>query len=279
MNTPLPLDIKLMNALAQALFALAAIALIASGIWWAMRHPAFALKHISVSGPVVHNNAVTLRAHVLPRMEGNFFTVNLNAARAAFETAPWVRRAQVRREFPNRLRVQLQEHQAVAYWLTAGKPDAQERLVNELGEVFEANMGDVEDQDLPQLSGPDAQSGEVLSMYRVLAPLFSPLDLALTQLALTARGSWQAELDNGAVLELGRGNANEVVPRVRRFVQTATQISSRYGRSASALQSADLRHTDGYAIRLNGVTALDAPPAAPVITPQPKVQQPKPKKP
>ncbi len=275
MNAPLPLDIKLMNALAQALFALLAIIFVASGIWWALRHPVFALKNISVSGQVVHNNAVTLRAHVLPRVEGNFFTVNLDAARAAFESAPWVRRAQVRREFPNRLQVQLQEHKAVAYWLTAGKPDAQERLMNDLGEVFEANLGDIEDQDLPQLSGPDAQSGEVLAMYRALAPLFTPINLSLTQLVLSARGSWQAELDNNAVLELGRGNAAELMPRVQRFVQTAGQISSRYGRSVASLQSADLRHTDGYAIRISGVTALDAP-VAPVAAVKPPT---KPKKP
>ncbi len=275
MHAPLPLDIKLMNALAQALFALLAIIFVASGIWWALRHPVFALKNISVSGQVVHNNAVTLRAHVLPRVEGNFFTVNLDAARAAFESAPWVRRAQVRREFPNRLQVQLQEHKAVAYWLTAGKPDAQERLMNDLGEVFEANLGDIEDQDLPQLSGPDAQSGEVLAMYRALAPLFTPINLSLTQLVLSARGSWQAELDNNAVLELGRGNAAELVPRVQRFVQTAGQISSRYGRSVASLQSADLRHTDGYAIRISGVTALDAP-VAPVAAVKPPT---KPKKP
>lgn len=273
MTDPMPLDIKLMNALAHVLLAGAAIILIASGIWWALRHPAFALKTISVSGQVVHNNAVTLRAHVLPRMEGNFFTVNLDAARAAFESAPWVRRAQVRREFPNRLQVQLQEHKAVAYWLTAGKPDAQERLMNDLGEVFEANLGDIEDQGLPQLGGPDTQSAEVLAMYRALAPLFMPLDLALTQLVLSARGSWQAELDNNAVLELGRGPTSELTPRVQRFVQTAAQISSRYDRSVAALQSADLRHTDGYAIRISGVTALDAPVA--VVKPQP----PKPNKP
>jgi cell division protein FtsQ len=64
-----------------------------------------------------------------------------------------------------------------------------------------------------------------------------------------------------------------LMPRVQRFVQTATQISSRYGRSVAALQSADLRHTDGYAIRISGVTALDAPVA--IVKPLP----PKPTKP
>jgi cell division protein FtsQ len=33
-------------------------------------------------------------------------------------------------------------------------------------------------------------------------------------------------------------------------------VTARYGRTASALESADLRHQDGYAIRLRGVSTL-----------------------
>ena len=77
---------------------------------------------------------------------------------------PWVRQAMVRREFPNRLRVQLQEHRAVALWGS----EAESRLVNNFGEVFEANVGDVEQDGLPRLAGPDGQSAQVLAMYRAL---------------------------------------------------------------------------------------------------------------
>ena len=52
-----------------------------------------------------------------------------------FEAVPWVREARVQREFPNRLRVTLEEHQAVAWWGQAGSG----YLVNRLGEVFEAS--------------------------------------------------------------------------------------------------------------------------------------------
>jgi cell division protein FtsQ len=43
-------------------------------------------------------------------------------------------------------------------------------------------------------------------------------------------------------------------------VQTLTQVTSRYGRRPEALISADLRHGDGYAVRLRGVgtTGADA---------------------
>jgi len=223
--------------------------LLAAGTWWALRHPLFAIAWITVHGDTAHNSALTLRANVAPRLAGNIFTIDLAAARQAFESVPWVRKAVVRREFPNRLRVQLEEHQAVALWGV----DSESRLVNNFGEVFEANAGEVEQDELPRLAGPDPQSAQVLAMYRAIKPLFEPLELTVDQLVLAARGSWQLELDSGAVIELGSGSPQEVTARTLRFVRTLTQVSSRYGRRPEALVSADLRHTNGYAVRLRGV--------------------------
>ena len=251
-----PLDVKLMNVAATALFAAGIVLLLAAVLWWALRHPLFAISGITVQGDVAHNNVVTLRANVAPRLAGSFFTVNLATAREAFEGVPWVRAAVVRRQFPNRLRVSLEEHRAVAFW----GPESESRLVNSFGEVFEANSGDIEAEELPRLSGPQDQAALVLTMYQALRPMFEALDLGLEHVALTARGSWQLELDNGAQVELGRGAPEEVVARTQRFLQTLTQVTSRYSRRPDALVSADLRHGDGYAVRLRGVgtTGADA---------------------
>ena len=249
---PLPLDIRLMRAGTQLLFVLAALLLLAALCAWLARHPVFAIRAIVIQGEVSHNNALTLRANVAPRLAGTFFTLDLMRARKAFEAVPWVRQAVVRREFPNRLRVQLQEHQAVAYW----GPEGDSRMVNSFGEVFEANVGEVEQDSLPRLQGPDGQSALVLEGFEVLRVLFEPLDLALEQLELNRRGSWQARLDTGAVIEIGTGTVPEVQLRVQRFLQTLTPVSGRYGRKPEALEAADLRHKDGYALRLRGVTTL-----------------------
>jgi cell division protein FtsQ len=253
---PQPFDVKLMNIAATALFSVCFVMLLAAGAWWALRHPLFAIAGITVQGDVTHNSAVMLRANVAPKLAGNFFTINLATARDAFEAVPWVRSAVVRREFPNRLRVVLEEHRAVALW----GADGEGRLVNRFGEVFEANAGDVENEELPRLSGPQELAAVVLAMYQTVKPMFETVDLGINHLALTSRGSWQVELDNGAQVELGRGTGEEVVVRTQRFVQTLTQVSGRYGRRPDALLSADLRHGDGYAVRLKGVgtTSADA---------------------
>lgn len=255
MNTPLPppMDVKLMNLTATVLFAVCAVLLAAALAWWALRHPLFAIGGITVQGDVAHNSAATLRANVAPRLAGNFFTVDLQQAREAFQSVPWVRQAVVRRQFPNRLRVQLEEHQPQAFW----GADSESRLVNSFGEVFEANPGDVEQDDLPRLAGPEGTSQQVLAMYRGLKPLFEPMDLAIAELTLTNRGGWTLQLDSGATVELGRGTTEEVLARSQRFAQTLTQVTSKYGRRPEALVTADLRHADGYAVKLRGVATTD----------------------
>ena len=100
-----PWDAKWMNALANLLLLGFMGMLIGAALWWGVRHTHFSLQRITVDGDVAHSNEVTLRANVAPRLSGNFFTMDLAQARASFEAVPWVRRAVVRREFPNRLRV------------------------------------------------------------------------------------------------------------------------------------------------------------------------------
>ncbi len=191
----------------------------------------------------------------MPQLVGNFFTLDLATGRRAFESVPWVRQAVVNRVWPNRLQVRLEEHKPVALWSTDGSA---EKLVNSFGEVFEANLGDVEDDGLPMLQGPDGSAARVLGAVQPPRRRSSPaLDARIDTLSLSARGSWRAELDNGADIELGRGSDDELAERAQRFVGTLAQVLARYERP---LEYADLRHHDGYAVRLKGIsTTLDVP--------------------
>lgn len=252
---PLPLDVRMMNAVS---IFLGFVILLISTLWvlrWAISHPAFAVSRIVVEGDTSHQNALTLQANVGSRISGNFFTIDLGQTRAVFESLPWVRRAVVWREFPNRLRVRLQEHRSVGFW----GADTESRMLNSEAEVFEANPGEVQSQELPRLIGSDNESGQVLRMYRRLSVALQPLDVVIEEVQLTARGAWQITLDSGAVIELGRGTAIEVLSKLQNFVMTHQQVLSAYQRSNfDRIESVDLRHVDGYAIRLRGVTTVAA---------------------
>ena len=165
-----------------------------------------------------------------------------------------MRKAVVEREFPNRIRVSLLEHKPAAYWGQEGEG----RLLNEQGEVFDANWGEVDDERLPKLHGPDNQSTLVLQVFEQVRPEFKKMGLDVREFNLSERGSWSARLSNGGVVEIGRGETAEIVARVSNFTKTLPQVSVRYDRQVSALESADLRHDHGYALRLKGITTVDS---------------------
>jgi cell division protein FtsQ len=120
----------------------------------------------------------------------------------------------------------------------------------------------------------------VLALHHALVPVLQPLGSPMRTLQLTGHGTWRTRLADGVVIELGRGEIDAVTERAARFVRTLPQVmesmqqrplESAKGRSrvdstpaggggdhlsppGGSLLSADLRHPDGYAVRLKGVT-------------------------
>ena len=142
----LPIEVRLMQLSANVIGVLAIVALAVALSHWLARLPVFAFKVIQIEGDVARNSVATIRANAAPRLAGSFFSIDLAKSRAAFEAVPWVRQAVVRKVWPNKLAVQLEEHRPQALWAA---DDGNDKLVNSFGEVFEANVGDVEDDGLP----------------------------------------------------------------------------------------------------------------------------------
>lgn len=252
---PLPVDVQLMRSGATLLIWVLVLAVLVAAGNWLVHSPWFALRQIHVEGEVEHNTADSISRHAMPRLKGSYLTMDLREARQAFESVPWVRRAEVRRVWPHDLVVRLEEHRPVAFWERGDAED--DLLVNSFGEVFEVNLGDVEDETMPTLRGPRDTSAQVLAMWKRLVPVFAPMRSRIERLALSDRGSWKLQLDRGTVVELGRGDQDEIVARAQRFVTSAGQITARF--ENRAIEYADLRHSDGYALKLAGMGTSPQP--------------------
>jgi cell division protein FtsQ len=150
--------------------------------------------------------------------------------------------------------VTLDEFQPVAQW--GGEGDG--KFLSLEGAIFEVNADDVDSEKLPTLKGPESQAKIVLEMFKFLKPQMEKMGMSLDKLELSQRGSWSAQLESGATLELGHGTQQEIGDRLQLFFKTLTQVTSRYGRTSSSLLSADLRYESAYALRLRGVTTLVA---------------------
>ncbi|MDB5762695.1 MAG: FtsQ-type protein [Herminiimonas sp.] len=243
-------DIKMLNATANALLGLLALALLVAGLWWLAQRPMFTLKVIRIEGteemPLRHVSPSTVRITALPRIKGNFFTTNLDAVRIAFESVPWVRKANVRREWPNKLIVTLEEHEPLGTWGEDG------RLVSVKGDVFTANLAEAEeDGELPEFAGPDGSEKEVVARFQDLHEWFAPANLAPDSVQLSSRYAWTVKLNNGMTVELGREQSRETLKaRVERLVGIYPQLVARL---QDRIESVDMRYPNGLALKASGL--------------------------
>lgn len=243
-------DVRTLNATANGLVAAALLALVVGGVWWVSQLPMFTLKLIRVEtmdgGELKHVNGLTLREGVRGRKwKGNFFTANLEQVRTSFESVPWVRRASVRREWPNELIVSLEEHEALGTWGEDG------RLLSVKGDVFTANLAEAdEDHPLPEFSGPDGSEKEVMARYADLVQWFAPVHLVPQSLDLSGRYAWTVRFDNGMSVALGREqDGTTLKSRVERLVQVFPRLAAQI----PDIETVDMRYQNGLALSAAGL--------------------------
>jgi cell division protein FtsQ len=187
---------------------------------------------VVVEGQLNHVNREQVKLIVAKHLKGNFFTLDLIKARNAFKKLPWARNVSLRRRWPDKLEVVIEEHQALARWGNVA-------LVNTHGELFYAATN----KELPIFLGPGDGVIEVASQYMEVSKSLKMADLTIATLALSPRRAWQVTTANGMVIELGRV---DVAARLDKFVRV-------YRNTIASLNMkvvyADLRYPNGFAVR------------------------------
>jgi cell division protein FtsQ len=203
------------------------------------------LRTLRVQGSLRNVDEAQLRATVLPYAKRGFFAVPLADARAAVARLPWVESAEVRKQWPDILEVQVVEHRPFARW-------GEDRLLSAKGRLF-PSRGIRVPASLTQLGGPDARVQDVVAMYNESKVLFASSGHDVRALRLDARGSWSLVLSDGAEVIVGRSDAR---PRIGRFARLLPQLLATPQR---ALRRADLRYTNGFALQWADVPAATPP--------------------
>lgn len=232
-------DARQLNAMAATLALIACTFLAWAALGWAARLPLFAIRHVVVTTTPVHVNPAWIASTVRGDLSGTFFSMDLGAARAALARIPWVKSVALRRQWPDRLEVELIEHQPLARWNDQG-------LVDTDGAVFVASDAG----ELPEFDGSDGDAPLMVERYREWAPMLAGLSLKLTGLALSPRGGWsiRAEGDGGPLtIEVGRDHADE---RLGRFAVAWKLTIGALAREGRHVDRVDLRYRNGFAARL-----------------------------
>lgn len=231
---------RLTNAAASVLCALALGLLTYAGGRVLLESPAFLLKTIVVEGGLERVERREIVDALQGRLTGTFFTVDLETVRSLFEGIPWVRRAELRRQWPDCIEVRIEEQVALARWGQGKKT----QLVNTQGELFRGQS----DALLPVLAGPTGTEGDVARRYLAFRDLLAPLGLEPRQVLLSSRMAWQLKLSSGLTVQLGRdSDRDRVEERLARFVSAFPQTLAK---SRQRLDYVDLRYPNGFALRI-----------------------------
>lgn len=192
------------------------------------------IRQVVIAGDLQQVQRPDLQAALERTVRGSFFTANLHELQAVALRFPWVATARVSRQWPDAVRVEIEEKQAVARWGADG-------LVSRQGEVFRPRAARGTDM-LPVLQAPRAQAGYVLQQYQAMDALLRRVGLRIHRLELTDRMSWVLTLD-GSVRVLV--DAQDTLAKLERFTLLYDrQLSNEVANIASI----DLRYRNGVAI-------------------------------
>ncbi|MFL1404083.1 cell division protein FtsQ/DivIB [Marinobacter sp. M1N3S26] len=191
--------------------------------------------HVEVVGALKGESRNALERHTGEWLGKSFFTTDLADIKVSLEQRPWVESAAVRREWPDRLVVEVREHKPLAYWNDRA-------LISRTGEVFRPGNRDVAGG-LPRLRGPEGRSREVIDMGRTMANALEARGMGFAGIALEERGAWTLTLANGIEVALGR---DQVEQRFERFL---TVYGERLASRADQVERIDARYTNGVAVR------------------------------
>lgn len=222
----------LMNGVANALFTVAAVLALVVAWKLAARQPAFELREVVVGGALAHVTRGDIEDAVRRELKGGFLTLDPAAVSVSFQKLPWVRRANVRRQWPDRLEVTLEEHVPLARWAGGA-------LVNTQGEVFRADY----DGELPVFAGPEGTAREIAIQYRYFRRSLETIGETPVRVEVSPRRAWKLRLASGMTLALGR---EQVEQRLARFVAMHEQALAPLGRR---VEYVDMRYASGFAVR------------------------------
>jgi len=220
----------------------AAVAGVQRGFNGMMAQAGFTVDDITVTGVVnTQGRDVTRRLNF--RRGDLMLDVDVNEARARVESLPWVKSAQVRRVWPNRVHIRIEERRPIARWLHNGRHfvvDSDGRIVgvtHERGFVA-----------LPLLSGkgaPEAAAAFV-SLVATQPELKSLVKIAVRR----GERRWDLQLANGVGVRLPEEGAEAALAEL----VTLDREQKIFARD---ILSIDLRFANRYVVKL--------PPGSPLI--------------
>lgn len=170
---------------------------------------------------------------MLEYLQDHFFELDLVGLRQGLLNMPWVKRATVRKIWPDRLIVTLREQQPIARW-------GQWQLISNDGEIFTPASQEAF-ASLPMLTGAKDESDKILQQYLAISQLLRPMGLGVSRLEQDDTGGWKFTAGH-VLVNMGRDRKME---RLQRFIRL---YHARLESDWASVSRVDLRYLNGVAV-------------------------------
>lgn len=223
--------------LEKVLFIGLLLSLIASFLLIILDPNTLPITTVQIEG-LINTEPRTLQKRISSVAIGGFFDINLIIVRLSILPLPWIKNVQIYKQWPDTLRIQVQEHTAVA-WMNKS-------LIDNEGNKLYGRYSPL--MDLPRFTGSLDKVGDILKQYNQLAPLVQAAGLQqIQEFGYNARKTWYMLLNNNMKLNLGR---SENKSRLQRFLKIYHRLKTpSLNKIGDKTVLIDLRYTNGIAVR------------------------------
>ena len=146
----------------------------------------------------------------------------------------WVRHANVRKNWPHSIEIEVLPERVIAYWNDSG-------FISREGLVLYTEM--LVGGDLPHLYGPAGSELDVMKQFQQLSQMLNNYGLEIEVLTVTKRGGWSLETEDGVEVLLGK---EDLKARMQRFLTVSNRLAE-LGNSMS-VKRMDARYVNGVAV-------------------------------
>jgi cell division protein FtsQ len=193
------------------------------------------IKAVIIDGDFEYISRQSVKLLIDEHMKNSFIKEDLLSVRNKLMANPWIDSVSLRREWPDVLHVVIKEQRAIARWGDKG-------FLNYRGDLVLAKSDAVLNE-LPLLRSDDNQTQLLMRQYQFISELLSEHELTILVLKKSTVGIWQAELNNGWKLFLGRADINK---KIQHLLFALDQKAIVLG---SDIDSIDLRYENGLSVQ------------------------------
>ena len=202
------------------------------------------VKSVHISGAIKFTHGLDLKQVIEHHTAKGFFGFSARTLQQDLVSLPWIRTVAVRRSWPWRLQLAIQEYSPVALWNDSAfmtsefnifsPPPAEHPQIVERVQALRAQ--------LPQLRGAQGRHAAVAQLYRSVAAVVG--SGALRVIAEDERLAVRVELNTGQTILLGRSQREARLQRLRKIFTKLAAMAS-----WDRVTRVDLRYDNGVVLR------------------------------